>query len=217
MPIIYSFPPLAYVLCYHNRGIKDDKIMANKNQQTNATPESNNRYAYEPGNFQAVVYDDFNGQPLKVTFLDDRWWVTTAGEKLQPLTLYFEGDDTDIKFLCEAGGTVGALALAKMLGKAAEEPEDKLDIVLRNRMECLKRLGVTLDPKDEQLTLELLVFSNEKSRGRRGKFSMWCHVHDDFCEMLFDIDLFDTKQDAEEWARCYFDFLEKIGIDFTIV
>lgn len=172
---------------------------------------------YEPGNFQAVGYNDFDGHLLKVTFLGDQWWVTTPGMKLQPLDSYFEGEDIDFRFLCEAGETVGALALAKMLGKAAEEPEDKLETVLRNRVESLRRLGVTIDPKDEPLTLELLVFSNEKSRNRRGKFSMWCHVHDDFCEMMFDIDSFECKADGEDYARCYFDFLEKMGIDFTIV
>ena len=29
--------------------------------------------------FQTIVYDDFMGVPLKVTFLNDRWWVTTEG------------------------------------------------------------------------------------------------------------------------------------------
>lgn len=60
-------------------------------------------------NFQAVVYNDFSGVPLKITNLDGRWWVTTPGERLQLLKDYFGGEDIGFNYLCEANGTVGAL------------------------------------------------------------------------------------------------------------
>ena len=168
-------------------------------------------------NFQAIVYSSFAGTPLKTTFLDGRWWVTTPGEKLQLLENYFEGEDIGFNFLCEADGKVGALALTKMLGKALEEPEEEVDKVLRNRVSDLKRLGVELDVKDEALMLELQVVPNEGKTRRQGKYSVWCHLADNFCEMLFDIDAFETKKDAEEWSRYLFDYLEELGVKFTIV
>ena len=164
-----------------------------------------------------IVYDDFSGVPLSVTFFGNRWWVTTPGEKLQPLENYFKGYDIEFSFLCEAGGKVGALALAKLLGKALAEPEDEVGQVLRNRVADLKRLGVELDMKDEPLVLELRVFPNEGKTSRQGKYSMWCHLAGNFCEMLFDIDAFDSKKDAEQWAGFLFDYLEELGVDLKIV
>ena len=168
-------------------------------------------------NPHCVVYDDFAGIPLSFTFIGDRWWVTTPGEKLQPLEDYCDGDDISFCFLCVAGGKVGALALAKMLGKAAENPEDKVDEVLRQRVDSLKRLGVTLDVKDESLLLELEIKSNEGYKHRQGKYSAYCHLHGNLFERIFDIDAFETKNGAEEWVSYYFGMLEKLGIDFKIV
>ena len=175
-----------------------------------------NLFEYKIG-LKAIVYDDFSGGPLKVTYLGDSWWVTTAGQKLQPLENYFEGMDIGFDYLCGADGKVGVLALAKMLGKALEEPEDAVETVLRNRVQALKRLGATLCVADEPLVLELEVFENKKDTMRQGKYSMWCYLADDFGEMVFDIDKFDSKQHAEEWACLYFDFLESLGIDIKIV
>ena len=166
---------------------------------------------------QAIVYNDFDGTPLKVTFLGNRWWVTTPGERLQPLEDYFDDEDINFNFLCGTGDKVGALALAKMLGKALENPEYKVDEVMRQRVEELKRMGVTLNVKDEPLEVELELLSNEGASCRQGKFSVWCHLTDDFCERFFDIDAFETKKDAEEWVGYYFDFLESLGIDFKII
>lgn len=190
--------------------------MQRNKQHKAASPIENIRYAHV-NNFQAVVYDDFAGVPLKVTFLDGRWWLTTPGERLQLLENYFEGEDIRFRFLCEADSKVGALALAKMLGKALEEPEDEVGKVLRNRVMDLKRLGAELDVKDEALVLKLQVFPNEGKTRRQGKYSVWCHLADNFCEMLFDINAFETKNDAEEWTLYLFDYLEELGVEFTIV
>ena len=178
--------------------------MKNKNQQ-------------KDGVLKAVIYDDFLAVPYSVTFIGGQWWVTTPNEKLQPLSDFTDSEDIDFSFLCEAGGTVGALALAKMLGLALENPEDKVDEVLLHRVESLKRLGVSLDVKDEPLTLELEIISNPEGGFRHGKYSAVCHLHGNFSEQLFDIDAFDCKENAEEWVGYYFDTLEKLGIEFKIV
>lgn len=47
--------------------------MANKIKQKNAMPKDNKRYAYEQGNFQAVVYDDYSGIPMLTTLHGGQW------------------------------------------------------------------------------------------------------------------------------------------------
>lgn len=164
----------------------------------------------------AIVYDVFCGEPMKVTYLNNGWWVTTPGMMLQPLKEYINDMKVGVRFLCVDGGTVGALALAKMLGKALENPESAVDDVLRQRVEHLKRMGVKLD-MNEPLLLELDIVSNEGKPARQGKFSAMCRLADDYCEWLFDIDAFQTKQDAEKWVGYYFALLDDLGSDFTII
>ena len=168
-------------------------------------------------NYKAVVYDRFAGVPLQVAFLGNKWWVVTPGEKVQPLDDYFNGEPISFCFLCEAGGKVGALALAKMLGKALENPEAEVDEVLRQRVKSLERLGVTLDVKDEPLELEMEIIPNENRSGREGNYSAVCHMHGNYFERFFDIDAFESKHDALEWTSYYFDELENVGIELEII
>ena len=166
---------------------------------------------------QVVVYDDYTGSPLKISFIGNKWWVTSPGEKLQPLAEYIDAEDIGYCYLCEAGGKVGALALAKMLGKALENPEDKVDEVLRQRVKSLERLGVTLNVKDEPLLLEMEIISNENRYARHGKYSVLCHLHGNYFEKIFDVDAFESKHDALEWTDYYFEELEDLGIKFSII
>ncbi len=168
-------------------------------------------------NMQFVVYDNYSGTPILTTFLGNCWWITTPGLKLQPLEECFGGDDISFFMLCEAGGTVGALALAKMLGHALENPEDEVCNVMHWRVAELNRLGVTFDLMDEPLLLELDVFPNGQNSCREGKFTVMCYAKGACNECLFNIDGFDSKKDAEEWAMYYFDFLEHLGICYSIL
>lgn len=169
------------------------------------------------GNQKFVVYDNYSGNPIQVTFLGNRWWVTTPGEMLQPLKKCFDSEDTIFVTLCEAGGTVGALALAKMLGHALENPEDDVRDVMHWRVAELNRLGIKFNLTDEPLLLELDVFPNGQNSRREGKFSVMCYAKGACYECLFNIDGFDSKADAEGRAMYYFDFLEHLGIRFTII
>ncbi len=166
---------------------------------------------------QLVVYDNYSGSPVQVTFLGNQWWVTSQREMLQPLEKYFDGGDIGFVTLCEAGGTVGALALAGMLGKALTSPEAHVSEVMHWRVAELNRLGITFDLQDEPLLLELDVFANGQNSRREGKFSVMCYAKGACNECLFNIDGFDHKEDAEEWAQYYFDFLEHLGIRYTIL
>ena len=168
-------------------------------------------------NFQCIVCDDFGGFPVKVTYLNGCWWVTTPGSTLQPLKDYVGKMGLKFIYLTEVGGKVGALALTKMLGRALESPECEVYKVLRNRVRDLKRLGIELDVNDEELQLELEVINNEGKPGRQGNYSVTCHLADNDCEWVFDIDAFDSKRDAEQWACYLFDYIEELGVNFTIV
>ena len=192
--------------------------MKNKTKKTTAQSLLSGGSATCVKNFQCVLYDDFAGFPLKVTFLNDRWWVTSPSAKLQPLEDYFEGaDDINFNYLCEAGGKVGALALTKMLGLALTNPETDVVEVLHSRVSELRHLGVELDLMDELLVLELVVISNEGNPARQGKYSAICNLADNICEQIFDIDAFDSKEDAEKWTGYLFDYLEKLNINFTFI
>lgn len=166
---------------------------------------------------QVVVYDDLMGVPYKISFIGGRWWITTSGEKFQPLEEFADAEDISFSFLCEADGKVGTLALAKMLGKALDNPEDRVDEVLRQRVKSLERLGITLDVKDEPLLLEMETISNENCPARHGNYSVICHLHGNYFETVFDVDAFESKHDAEEWVSYYFDTLDNVGIEFKII
>ena len=138
-------------------------------------------------------------------------------EYVVALEEYMAIEDISFCFLCEAGGKVGALALARMLGLALANPEDRVDEVLRQRVKSLERLGVTLDLKDEPLLLEMDTFSNDDKPARQGNYSVMCHLYGNYFERIFDIDGFESKNVAEEWAGFYFDTLESLGIEFEII
>jgi hypothetical protein len=143
--------------------------------------------------------------------------VTSPGVKLQPLEEHLGGGDVGYITLCEAGGTVGALAVAGMLGYALTNPESDVRDVMHWRVAELNRLGVTLDLQDEPLLLELDVFPNEHYSRREGKFTMTCYAQGACNVCLFNIDGFDLKVDAEGRARFYFDYLSHLGIRFTLI
>lgn len=187
-----------------------------KKQQKNASSEGIVRYAHG-SNFEAVVFDDFMGFPYRVSFLGDRWWLTTPGELLKPLEEFLDLDDVGFRYLCEAGGEVGAMALALMLGRALEQPESDIKVVLASRIQSLKRLGVTLNVEDETLLLEVRIFAHDANSRRQGRYSVRCCHLDSCAERLFDLDAFDTEEDAKRWVDCYFAFLRNIGIKFTII
>lgn len=167
-------------------------------------------------NNQIVVYDNFGGTPIQVSFLGGKWWVTSPNERLVPLDKYIPGDEYGYSFACEGHGTVGAMTLAKLLGRALEQPELDIDETLRHRVADLRRLGVTLDVKDETLKLEYRVFSNEGTQ-RQGKYSVLCDMEGNPFVTFFDIDGFDEADVAELWANTYFDYLKELGINYTIL
>ena len=162
-------------------------------------------------NNQIIAYESFSGNVYQLSFFDYQWWVTTPGEILQPASRIFGTEDIEFLFACNAGGKVDAITLAKILGKALENPYSTIDDELALRVAQLKRLGITEGWQGEQLDFEWEVFSNEKSPRRQGKFSVRCQ-RVGIIFSVFDIDAFDVKADAEHWAKTYFEFLRSQGI-----
>ena len=162
-------------------------------------------------NNQIIAYESFSGNVYQLSFFDYQWWVTTPGEILQPASRIFGTEDIEFLFACNAGGKVDAITLAKILGKALENPYSTIDDELALRVAQLKRLGITEGWQGEQLDFEWEVFSNEKSPRRQGKFSVRCQ-RVGIIFSVFDIDAFDVKSDAEHWAKTYFEFLRSQGI-----
>lgn len=194
--------------------------MTKNNFQKSATRGTKSKGSVGLGNEQSVnnqiiVYDNFSGMPIQVTFLGGKWWVTSPAEWLVPLDKYIQGDDYGYSFACEDHGTVGAMVLAKILGKALQQPELNIDETLRHRVADLRRLGVTLDVKDETLKLEYKFFSN-KGTQRQGKYSVLCDEASNPFVTFFDIDGFDEAEVAELWATTYFDYLKELGVEFSV-
>lgn len=190
--------------------------MKKVNSKKSATPKHIIRNAHESEN-QAIVFDDYAGVPMRVTYIDGRWWVTTPNNFLKLLSEQYGGMETDYFYLCAPGEEVGALSLVKLLGKSIENPCFAVETTLRHRMAELKRLGVALNPKDEALTLELELFTNPPNGRRQGKYSLMCCAVGDCYEPLFDCDAFACKEDAVEYGDTFFDFLKRIGINYTII
>ena len=94
--------------------------------------------------------------------------------------------------------------------------KDLLLYIARNLVDNPDAVSVTEVEGDEELTLELRVFKHSRDSRRRGKYSVWCHERDCFYNMLFDVDGFDSREQAKEWADYYFEFLGELGIDFKL-
>ena len=110
-----------------------------------------------------------------------------------------------------------ALECYGVVGMVSADPAEGIAKLLPERVASLKRLGVTLNVKDEPLKLKLDIFRNEEGSGRGGFYSMICYLADNYCEQLFDVDYFDSRVEAKLWCKSFFNYLESIGIDFSLV
>lgn len=165
-----------------------------------------------------IVYDDYCGYPLRVTAIEGRWWVVTPGERLQRLEEYYKSKEIGFCCLCQEGEKVGAVALAQMLGRAAENPEMEVDTTLYNRVEHLRRMGVEFNLNDEPLKLQLRVLSNKPGSQLQGKSSLSCQMVNNMLCTLFVADCFDNEKDAQEWGQIYISFLrDTLKMDVEVI
>ena len=168
-------------------------------------------------NNQIIAFSDYSGVPMMLTFLDGEWWVTSPGQKVEPLrTLGF-----DVLCLCPRGGKVSALGIALMLGKVIEEPIFEVDEDLELRIRQLKRLDAsTFDFQDQSQHLEFkwcITKHETKAEDNPKKEELWdLECFEETCKdrLIFAED-FDSQENAKEWLDFYFEALAKAGIQFT--
>ena len=80
-----------------------------------------------------IVYDDFSAMPLQVSFLNGDWWLTTPGERLQPLDDYLDDDNVFNgihSYLCDYQlEGVGDFERISSWGVVSENGEESLAII----------------------------------------------------------------------------------------
>ena len=157
-----------------------------------------------------VVYGKCGGFATIATFLGNQWWVTSKDERLEPLYSGDPYDQSDYRYLCEAGELIQMRDLAGMMGCALELPESDIKEVLPSRLKDLNMMGVKFISSAQFLNMRIRVFSNEKTK-RQGKFSVFCSDTDRDM-MLFDIDGFEDAKEALGCAKVYVEFFLKQGV-----
>lgn len=161
-----------------------------------------------------IVYGTKSGFPMTAMFLGNEWWLMSKDQQLRPLT---DGDGSfeDYNLLCDVGDCILMKDLARMMGRALENPEDKINDVLRWRLRELLAQGVTLISKPQTLNLVLRLFSNEGTK-RQGEYSIWCEEGDRSFETLFDLDCFEDMEKAVHWAQVYVEFFRRHGVTVNV-
>ena len=162
-------------------------------------------------NNQLIVYTEYSGLPMQVTFLDMQWWITTPGMKLEPL---FNSDWGDVYCLTTGSESVDALGLAKMLGKTVENPVDEIDHDLRLRVKQLQELECFEAWFGQSLNFEWSVQPMEEKGKTRAGWRLRCR-ETYYDEVMFDSEDFVYEKDAEHWAALYFDVLKEQGISVS--
>jgi len=168
-------------------------------------------------NNQIIAFSNYSGVPMMLTFLDGEWWVTSPGQKVEPLRAL--GDD--VHYLCQRGGKVSALGIAQMLGKVIEEPVTEVDEDLELRIRQLKRLDANfLDFSDvsQHLEFKWCITPNESKAEEKPKREVLWNLlcFEETCkDRLILAEDFAYKKDAKGWLDFYFEALAKAGIQFT--
>ena len=168
-------------------------------------------------NNQIIAFSNYSGVPMMLTFLDGEWWVTSPGQKVEPLRAL--GDY--VHYLCPRGGKVSALGIAMLLGKVIEEPIFEVDGDLELRIRQLKRLDANfLDFSDTSQHLEFkwcITPSKAKDKDDADKKALWdLECFEETCkDRLILAEAFADDKTAIDWLDFYFEALAKAGIQYT--
>ena len=168
-------------------------------------------------NNQIIAFSNYSGVPMMLTFLDGEWWVTSPGQKVEPLRAL--GDD--VYYLCPRGGKVSALGIALMLGKVIEEPIFEVDEDLELRIRQLKCLDAsTFDFQDQSQHLKFqwcITKHENKAEDNPKREVLWdLECFEETCkDRLILAEDYAYREDAKECLDFYFEALAKAGIQFT--
>ena len=164
---------------------------------------------------KAFLYDSLCGLVYRCMFagIDGcgraQWVNITPGEEPKTLEDYVIDEDmqgTRFFVLAMEGETAQSSQIAKILGKVSECPINGLGMDLTFAIRHMQDMGVKWNQKPLQLTVR--VFENGVQSKRNGKYSFWIEDNDSCCDILADVDGFDSVEELFRTVRAYFLVLE---------
>lgn len=164
---------------------------------------------------KAFLYDSLCGLVYRCMFAGvdgcgrAQWVNITPGEEPKTLDEYVADEDlqgTRFFVLTMDGDTAQASQIAKILGKVAECPINGLGMDLTFAIRHMQDMGVKWNLKPLNLTVRAM--ENDKGSKRVGKYSFWIEDNDSCCDILADVDGFDSIEELFRTVRTYFLVLE---------
>ena len=160
---------------------------------------------------KAFLYDSLSGSVYRCMFagLDEyghaQWVNITPGEEPRTMEDYVTDEDLcDMRFhvLTMEGETAQSIQVAKVLGKVMECPVGGLSSDMAIAIRHMQAIGVKWDSKPLELTVR--VFENSMTSKRSGKYTFWVEDKNSDCNMLADVDGYDTLEELFWTVRTYF-------------
>ena len=164
---------------------------------------------------KAFLYDSLCGLVYRCMFAGvdgcgrAQWVNITPGEEPKTLDEYVADEDlqgTRFFVLTMDGDTAQASQIAKILGKVAECPINGLGMDLTFAIRHMQDMGVKWNQKPLNLTVRAM--ENDKGSKRVGKYSFWIEDNDSCCDILADVDGFDSMDELFRTVRTFFLVLE---------
>ena len=164
---------------------------------------------------KAYLYDSLCGLVYRCMFAGvdgcgrAQWVNITPGEEPKTLEDYVIDEDlqgTRFFVLAMEGETAQASQIAKILGKVAECPINGLGMDLTFAIRHMQDMGVKWNQKPLNLTVRAM--ENDKGSKRVGKYSFWIEDNDSCCDILADVDGFDSMDELFRTVRTFFLVLE---------
>ncbi|MBR5678171.1 MAG: hypothetical protein IKX20_08525 [Paludibacteraceae bacterium] len=167
---------------------------------------------------KAFLYDSLCGLVYRCMFAGvdgcgrAQWVNITPGEEPKTLEDYVIDEDmqgTRFFVLAMEGETAQSSQIAKILGKVSECPINGLGMDLTFAIRHMQDMGVKWNQKPLQLTVR--VFENGVQSKRNGKYSFWIEDNDSCCDILADVDGFDSVEELFRTVRSFFLVLESVA------
>ncbi len=164
---------------------------------------------------KAFLYDSLCGLVYRCMFAGvdgcgrALWVNITPGEEPKTLEDYVIDEDlqgTRFFVLAMEGEAAQPSQVAKILGKVAECPINGLGADLAFAIRHMQDMDVKWNQKPLNLTVR--VFENGKDSKRVGKYSFWIEDNDSCCDILADVDGFNSVEELFRTVRTYFLALE---------
>ena len=164
---------------------------------------------------KAFLYDSLCGLVYRCMFAGvdgcgrAQWVNITPGEEPKTLEDYVIDENlqgTRFFVLAMEGETAQSSQIAKILGKVSECPINGLGMDLTFAVKHMQDMGVKWNKNPLNLTVRAM--ENSKDSKRVGKYSFWIEDNDSCCDILADVDGFDSIEDLFRAVRTFFLLLE---------